>query len=155
MNEFLFARILHVLAVVVWIGGVSMVTTVIIPSIKKMQKKETQLNSFEQIEGKFASIAKIATILTALSGFYMLYVLDAWHRYLDLSFWWLHAMTIIWLIFTLILFVLEPFLLRGLFKRFIQENQEKSLRIMQRAHWVLLLLSLITIAAGVAGSHGW
>ena len=155
MNEFLFARILHVLAVVVWIGGVSMVTTVIIPSIKKMQKKETQLNSFEQIEGKFASIAKIATILTAPSGFYMLYVLDAWHRYLDLSFWWLHAMTIIWLIFTLILFVLEPFLLRGLFKRFIQENQEKSLRIMQRAHWVLLLLSLITIAAGVAGSHGW
>ena len=31
MNEFAFARVLHVLGVVLWIGGVAMVTTVLLP----------------------------------------------------------------------------------------------------------------------------
>ncbi len=37
MEYFTLARIIHVLAVVLWIGGVAMVTTVIIPSIKKLK----------------------------------------------------------------------------------------------------------------------
>jgi len=32
---FSLARIIHVLCVIIWIGGVAMVTTIIIPGIKK------------------------------------------------------------------------------------------------------------------------
>lgn len=155
METFTLARAIHILSVVIWIGGVSMVTTVIIPSIKRLENKEDKINTFERIEGNFAFQAKLTTILTAVSGFYMLYELNAWDRYLDLSYWWIHAMTLVWLIFTVILFVLEPYYLHKIFRKYTTDNPEKAFRIIQRAHWVLLTISLITIFGSVAGSHGW
>lgn len=155
MEEYTIARVIHILGVIVWIGGVSMVTTVIIPAIKRMKSKEDQIESFEQIEGKFAFQAKIATVLTGLSGFYMIYYLDAWERYLDYRFWWMHAMTIIWLIFTVILFILEPYVLHKLFKKHATKNPVRTFRIMHRMHIILLILSLIATIGAVAGSHGW
>ena len=86
MEQFTLARVIHVLTVVLWIGGVAMVTTVLIPAIKKMTSKEDQIKTFETIQGKFAIQAKITTLLTGLSGFYMLYEMDAWNRYLDLRY---------------------------------------------------------------------
>lgn len=155
MEYFTLARVIHVVAVVLWIGGVAMVTTVLIPAIKKLSSKEDQIRTFEQIEGRFALQAKITTVITALSGFYMLYELNAWNRYLDYRFWWLHAMTLTWLLFTVVLFVLEPLVLHKVFKKYAQQNPEKTFKIMHRMHWILLTLSLITIAGAVAGSHGW
>jgi len=65
------ARVIHVIAVMLWIGGVAMVTTVLIPAIKKLRSKEDQIKTFEQIENKFAFQAKITILLTGLTGFYM------------------------------------------------------------------------------------
>ena len=155
MEDVTLARVIHIVAVVLWIGGVAMVTTVILPAVKKMKTKEDQLKTFEEIEGRFALQAKITTLLTGISGFYMLYKLDAWNRYLDYRFWWIHAMTLVWLLFTLILFVLEPFILHKLFKKYVAEKPAKAFHIVHRAHWILLLLSLLTIIGAVAGSHGW
>lgn len=155
METYTLARVIHVLAVILWIGGVAMVTTVIIPAVKRLKSKEDQIKTFEQIEGRFAIQAKITTLLTGLSGFYMLYVLDAWDRYLDYKFWWIHAMTLVWIIFTLVLYVLEPLLLHKIFKTYAEKNPKKTFAIMHRAHWFLLILSLMTTAGAVAGSHGW
>lgn len=152
---FTLARVVHVLAVVLWIGGVAMVTTVIIPAIRRMASGEEQLKTFEQIEGRFALQARITTLITGASGFLMLYLLDGWDRYLDYRFWWIHAMTLIWVIFSLILYVLEPFVLHKVLKIYAVNDPEGTFRKMHRAHWVLLLLSLITTAGAVAGSHGW
>jgi hypothetical protein len=52
----------------------------------------------------------------------MVHGLDAWGRYLDLSFWWVHLMTLVWLIFTLVLFVLEPLFLHRWFRTFAQRD---------------------------------
>ncbi|MBD81003.1 MAG: hypothetical protein CL840_18945 [Crocinitomicaceae bacterium] len=155
MNDFALARVMHVLAVVLWIGGVAMVTTVIIPAIKKLASKEDQIKTFEQIEGRFALQAKVTTLLTGISGFYMLYVMDAWGRYLDFKYWWIHAMTLVWVLFTVVLFILEPLVLHKLFKTYAEKNPAKTFAIMHRAHWALLLLSLLTVAGTVAGCHGW
>lgn len=155
METYTFARIIHIVAVIVWIGGVSMVTTVLIPAIKRMRSKEEQIETFEKIEGRFAFQAKFATVLTVLSGIYMIEVLDAWDRYLDYRFWWMHAMTIIWFLFTVVLFILEPLVLHKAFKKYADENPEKTFKIMHRAHIILLTLSLITTAGAMAGSHGW
>jgi uncharacterized membrane protein len=152
---FTLARILHVLAVVLWIGGVAMVTTVLIPAIKKLASKEDQIQTFEQIEGRFALQAKITTLITGITGFYMLYELNAWDRYFDYRFWWIHAMTLVWLIFSFILYILEPLVLHKAFKMYANKNPEKTFQIMHRIHWILLLISLITTAGAVAGSHGW
>ena len=155
METFSFARVIHVIAVILWIGGVAMVTTVLIPAIKKLKSKEEQIRTFEQIEGRFALHAKITTLITGLTGFYMIYELDAWDRYLDYRFWWIHAMTLIWILFSLILYVLEPLLLHKIFKRFAEQNPARTFSFLHRVHWILLLLSLLTTAGAVAGSHGW
>lgn len=155
MDYLNLARVLHILAIVLWIGGVAMVTTVILPAIKKMKSKEEQIETFEKIEGRFALQAKITTLITGLSGFYMIYTLDAWDRYLDFKFWWIHAMTLVWVIFTVVLYILEPFVLKKLFKKYALQNPEKTFIFIQRFHWILLILSLITTAGAVAGSHGW
>jgi uncharacterized membrane protein len=155
MEEYTLARVIHVVAVILWIGGVSMVTTVIIPAVKKMKSKEEQMDSFENIEGRFSIQAKITTLLAGLSGFYMMWHMNLWHRYLDLQFWWIHLMTLVWLIFTIILFVLEPFVLHKVFRKYASANPGRTFRIMHRAHWVLLILSIIATIGAVAGSHGW
>ncbi len=155
MEYFTLARVIHVICVILWIGGVSMVTTVIIPAVKGMKSKEDQIKTFEQIEGRFAIQAKITTVLTGLSGFYMLYVLDGWDRYFDYQYWWIHTMTLVWILFTLVLYVLEPFILHKLFKKYAEENPSKTFSFIHKVHWFLLILSLITTAGAVAGSHGW
>ena len=155
MEYFTLARVIHIIAVVLWIGGVSMVTTVLIPAIKKMKSKEEQIDTFERIEGKFALQAKVTTLLTGLTGFYMLYELNAWNRYFDYRFWWIHAMTLVWVLFSLILYVLEPMVLHKLFKKYAKENPAKTFDTIHRLHWILLIISLITTAGAIAGSHGW
>lgn len=155
MEYFTLARVVHVIAVILWIGGVAMVTTVLIPSIKRMKSKDEQIDTFERIEGRFAIQAKITTFLTGLSGLYMLYYLDAWDRYLDYRFWWIHLMTIVWLLFSVVLYILEPYVLHKLFRKHAVKNPEKTFRLMHKMHWMLLILSLIATAGAVAGSHGW
>lgn len=155
IEYFSLARVLHVLAVVIWIGGVAMVTTVILPAVKNLKCKDEQIETFERLEGRFSKQAKISTIVAAITGFYMLEVLNAWDRLLDLKNWWLHAMIVVWLIFSIILFVLEPFFLHKIFRRYANKNPGKVFSIIHRAHWVLLILSLVTVFGAVAGSHGW
>ena len=54
-SQFIFARALHVIGVLFWIGGVAFVTTVLIPSLKKLTNTQNRLELFEQLEGKFGT----------------------------------------------------------------------------------------------------
>jgi uncharacterized membrane protein len=155
MESFVLARVIHVLGVVLWIGGVAMVTMSILPAVRKIEPKEEQFLLFERIESRFARHAQVLTLLTGLSGFYMLYYLDAWSRYTQLRFWWIHAMTLIWVIFSLVLFVFEPLFLHRLVREKAARDPVRTLATVHRMHWLLLLLSLITTAGATAGSHGW
>jgi uncharacterized membrane protein len=120
-----------------------------------MKSSENPIELFEKIESKFGLQAKIATVLTGASGFYMLYYIEAWERYSDPKFWSLYAMTIIWAIFTIVLFVLEPLVLHRLYKEKGAENPVKTLAVVHRFHVILLALSLLTVAGAVASSHNW
>ena len=154
MDDFVLARVIHVLSVVLWIGGVAFVTLVLLPGMKTVQPPSAWPEQFERLEGRFSWQARLTTILTGASGFYMLHVLDAWERFSDPSYWWLYAMSAIRVIFTLILFVVEPLVLHKWFKRRAKTHPESTLVWVQRLHRVLLLASLITVAGAVAGVHG-
>lgn len=156
MDEFVFARVLHVLGVVLWMGGVAMVTTVLLPTLARMQSATEAIVFFEQFKRRFAAQARFSTLFVGLTGFYMVYVLDAWHRFTQWQYWWMHTMVLIWLLFSVMLFVMEPRGRRRQTNASVQKNvsAETFVRI-QRKHLVLLMLSLLTIAGAVAGSHGW
>jgi uncharacterized membrane protein len=155
METYTLARIIHILSVIVWIGGVSMVTTVVIPTLRNIDSKEERFKVFKRVEKRFQFQAKIATTLTMLSGLYMLYYLDAWGRFADASYWWIYAMIIVWFIFSMILFVIEPYVVHKRFKQMVEKYPDKTFKVMQRMHWILLIISIITIIGSVAGSHGW
>ncbi len=157
MDDLVFARVLHVLGVVLWIGGVAMVTTVLLPNLMRMQSLSDAMVFFRQFRRRFAAQARFYTLLVGVSGFYMVYQLDAWQRFMQWQYWWMHAMVAIWLLFSVMLFVMEP--------RNRRQQAEgasmpasisaETLANIQRKHMFLLILSLITIAGAVAGSHGW
>ena len=155
MDEAAIARAVHVAAVVVWIGGVSMATTVVLPLVRRERKPiEAKLALFESVERRFVWQARIATLLVALSGFYMVYRYDLWSRFTSAEYWWMHAMVLVWLLFTLLLFVGEPLIVHRLVHKRVLAGDESVFRILHGAHWVLLVLSLVTVLAAVAGSHG-
>jgi uncharacterized membrane protein len=154
MQSYVFARIIHVICIVLWIGGVAMITMVVLPSLRDVSP-ERRLQVFESIESRFSLQAKLTVILAAISGFYMVYVTDTWNRYLQIRFWWLHAMTAIWLIFIILLFVLEPLFLHRWFRERAATDSEGTFRLIRRMHWLLLCLSFLTIAGAVSGAHGW
>lgn len=155
MYDLAVARILHILSIVLWIGGVAFVTLTVLPAVRKFKSIVERIEFFEKVEHKFAKQSRITTLLTGITGFYMVFKLNACDRFLDVSFWWMHTMVLVWLIFTLLLFVLEPLFLHKKMREKAEKNPEKTLRNIFRMHIILLLLSLITIIGAVAGSHGW
>ncbi len=155
MEDFFLARALHVAAVVLWIGGVAFVTAVLLPAVRTFREPAEQVAFFEKVEGAFGRQARVTTLLTGLSGFYLVHTLGAWSRFADMHYWWMHAMVLVWAVFTLMLFVLEPLWLHRWFEARARRDPEGTFAIITRMHWVLLALSMITIAGAVAGSHGW
>ena len=64
-------------------------------------------------------------------------------------------MVLLYLIFTAMLFALEPVVLRRRLERRAAHDTIDTQRTVLHMHRVLLTASLITIAGAVAGSHGW
>lgn len=155
MDDIALARALHVVAVVIWIGGVSMVTTVVFPGLLRGALGPDRLLAFQAIERRFKWQARAAIIVVGLSGFYIIYRLDLWDRFQTVDFWWMHAMVCLWLLFAFMLFIAEPFILHRYIHRWAKTDPDMTFRRMSRAHWIVLGLSLATVFAAVAGGHGW
>lgn len=153
-DDIAVARALHVLAVVHWIGGVTMVTLVLLPGLMRHAAPADRLGLFEMIEGRFAAQAKFSTIVAGGTGFYMTHRLAAWDRLLDPGFWWMHLMVLVWAIFTIVLFVAEPWFLHRWFHQRASHDPDGTFRLVLRLHGLLLMLSLAAVAGAVLGSHG-
>jgi uncharacterized membrane protein len=154
MTDLAFARALHVLGVVLWIGGVAMVTTVLLPAARRAPAGADPVRFFEEVERRFAAQARWTTLVVGASGFYLVERLELWARFASLHYWWMHAMAALWAVFTLMLFILEPLFLHEWFAARARQAPERTLRLIARYHALLLALSLITIAGAAAGSHG-
>lgn len=155
MDDVILARVLHVLGVVIWIGGVSMVTTVVLPAVRRGDLGADRLHAFEEIERRFVWQARVAILVVGATGFYMAARLDLWDRFRSIEFWWMHAMVMVWLLFTVGLFVVEPLLIQSRLHRWAALDPAKTFAWLNGIHWGLLVLSLGTIGGAVAGAQGW
>ena len=151
----ILTRVVHVLGVVIWIGGVGFVTAVLIPAMLTFDDPIRRAEIFEQLENRFAMIARATTLLVGASGLFMVAQYDLWVRFASMKYWWMHAMTLVWLIFSVMLFVAEPLFLHRKFSEQLRRHPERTLTRIQRAHWLLFVLSLIAVAGAVAGAHGY
>jgi uncharacterized membrane protein len=155
MDGVVLARALHVLGVVIWIGGVAMVTTIVLPAVRRGDLGRDRLKAFEALERRFSWQARLSVIVVGLTGLYMTARLDAWERFASVQFWWMHAMVCLWLIFAFILFIAEPLVLHRRLPDAAEKAPEAVFAWLSRAHWILLALGLVTILGAVAGSQGW
>ena len=87
MDDLTLARALHVLAVVLWIGGVVFVTTVLLPAVRDLHAPAERVIFFETVERRFGRQAHVTTVLAGLSGFYMVVRLGLWDRFLSVGYW--------------------------------------------------------------------
>jgi uncharacterized membrane protein len=156
MDDVILARALHVLGVVIWIGGVAMATMVVLPAVRRGDLGPDRMRGFQAIEHRFIWIARTAVLVVGLSGLYMIIRLGIWDRFqMAATYWWMYAMVIVWSMFAFVLFIGEPFILHRFFPRWAREQPDAAFAALHRVHWVLLGLSIITILGAVAGVHGW
>ena len=148
------ARIIHVLSVVLWIGGVGFVTTVLFPAVRRAHAPQDRLAAFLRFEEGFSWQARISVALAGLSGLYMAARLDAWSRFATPGGWWLDAMAALWAVFALMLYVIEPLALHRLEQTVADDASGARFDRMEWCHRIMLALSLITVLAAVGGAHG-
>ncbi|MFA6220496.1 MAG: DUF4149 domain-containing protein [Erythrobacter sp.] len=152
MDDFTLARVVHVVSIVGWIGGVWFVTFVVMPAIARSEAPDDRLHAFHKIEQCFSVQAKVWVLLAGASGFWMTWRGNMWWRFAEPAYWWMLAMFALWLLFFLMLFVAEPLVLH----RRMDESPtpEREFRLMVRTHRILSVFALITTLGAMAGAHG-
>ena len=155
IDDLTLARVLHILGIVVWIGGVSMATTVALPAVRRGALGTDRLAAFQAFEKRFVWQARAAVLLVGLSGLYMIDRLNLWGRFAEGRFWWMHAMIVTWSLFFLVLFIGEPLVLHRFFPPWARRDPERAFAALHRVHVLLLMLAMVTIVGAMAGSHGW
>ena len=147
------ARALHVLFVAHWIGGVSFVTLVALPLARAAADPRKGWALFESIESRFSAQVRWTIPLAGATGLWVTWRLELWPRFQDPAFWWMTAMVLVWTLFMIAVFVIEPFAHRRL-EAEAARDPEGVMRRLYRVHLVLLAAAAITIVGAVAGSRG-
>jgi uncharacterized membrane protein len=154
MNDVIFARALHVLAVIHWIGGLGFVTLIVLPLAASRPNRMEGLTLFADVERRFSAQLRFSIPLAGAAGLWMTYRMDVWDRFADPHFWWMSAMLGLWLFFMAMIFLIEP-LLHERFERKAGEDPDSAFRRLIAMHVVLLALTALTALGAVAGAQGF
>jgi len=147
MLKFDILLAVHVLAVVWWVGGVAMVTATLLPIFNRLPPPE-RIQRIRQLEARFVNQARVAVVLAGITGFWMLGLTGGFARLRFAYGWWIDLMLLVWVLFTVMLFVAEPLRLPARLGLVHKPGAFLAL------HAVLLGLALAAIFCGVIGARG-
>jgi len=108
---------------------------------------------FEAIERRFAAQVRFSIPLTGATGLWMTWRLDLWGLFAEPAAWWMDAMVLLWALFMVIVFVVEPLAHRRVAAMAAEDPAALLLRL-SRVHRVLLAAGIVTIFGAVAGANG-
>ena len=150
--------IIHVLAVILWIGGLAFVTILIFPSLYKMQEALQKVLFFQRIEHRFAPLARIYSATVGITGIVML-VHTGWYKLLFTGEGlFLTIMFLIWVFWIVMLFGLEPLVIKKMLESMAKSGDKMEIdsvfKRMNVMHWVLLFVSMVAAASGIMFAHG-
>jgi hypothetical protein len=143
-------RAIHIVSVVVWLGGVGFVTTTLLPVIRRDWPEDEQSEIFARFARRFAGQARATVGLAGLSGLWLAYRLGYLSRRGFELPWWLVAMALVWAAFSAMLY-LRPALTAALSR--LTARKPRTLASVELVHRFLLAASLFTIAAAIVGVH--
>src|SRR3546814_5818799 len=107
------------------------------PSIRRNNPPDARLSAFHRVEQSFAWQARLWVALAGVSGFWMIHRADLWDRFADLHYWWMHAMLCLWLVFALMLYIVEPLFLH---RRMRSEEHTSELQSLMRISYAVFCL---------------
>ena len=141
--------IIHLLSIVLWIGGLAFVTVVVFPTIKGIEDPIAQVKVFLSVEKKFAALARIYVVIAGITGLTLFFRKGGfeWFRSSPAVHGMLIYKFVLWIIFVIALFGAEKRLMGVLISQ--QSTPEKVFRIMGIMHWVMLFLTGLAIVFGV------
>ncbi|MEO5361294.1 MAG: hypothetical protein H7843_12755 [Nitrospirota bacterium] len=142
----------HIVSVVVWIGGVVFVTIVVFPIIMRMEDSMEKVMFFQGTERRFASIAKVSVVVAGVTGVLLLQLEQRWGELFTWAGIGPTVMLLLWAMFVFIL-LFESSIFNFLFGGTAQHDTKKIFRILTTAHWVVMLVSLMVIAIGIYANH--
>jgi len=143
----------HVVAVVLWIGGVGFVTVVVFPMLMRMEDSLEAVLAFQRFEKKFSLHAKIYLWVTGVTGVLLLYLTGKYHILFRAETLGINVMMASWLFYFLVL-TFEKRIFGRLFGRAKEIDTKKVFRLLNAFHWMILGLSLLAVFVGVWQGHG-
>jgi len=144
---------IHVLGVVIWIGGVAFVTMIVFPMLIKMENSLEKVLFFQGIEHRFARIAKSSLAVVGLTGGGLLYENGEWRILFTMDGIGPTLMLVVWTFYLLVL-LFEGKIFRMIFGGKAGQDTNKVFALLSGFHWVVLGLSLLAIGVGVWAGHG-
>ena len=143
----------HVIGVVVWIGGVAFVTMIVFPMLTRMEDSFEKVLFFQGIEHRFARIAKSSVAVVGLTGGWLLYITGEWRTLLSMVGIGPTLMILVWSLYLFVL-LFEGRIFKMIFGDRSQQDTGKIFSLLSRFHWVVLGLSLLAVGVGVWAGHG-
>ncbi|MEW6409968.1 MAG: hypothetical protein AB1488_07630 [Nitrospirota bacterium] len=139
--------IIHLLSVVLWIGGVGFATMVVFPAIQRIENPIAKVQVFLGVEQRFSKLAKIYVIIAGITGLMLFFRRGGLETFVGIYHLMLAFKVIVWLTFFILLFGAEKHLMKILVSQ--QTAPEKAFRRLSIFHWFMLILSGVAIAFGV------
>jgi len=94
---------MHVVTVLLWIGGVSFVTIIIFPMLVRMGDSLEKVLMFQSVENVFVRLARYYVVVVGITGFLLLYLTDQFSKLFTMETLGITFMLIVWGLYSFIL----------------------------------------------------
>jgi len=158
MPLFYLMHIVHLLTVILWIGGLAFVTIIVLPMAIRTPDALQKVLTFQRVERGFAKLARVYNLVTGISGLIMMFLMG-WQKVLftraglPLTF-----MFLIWVFWFIMLFGLEPIVIKKMLENLAKSGNKMDIdtvfKRMNRLHWFMVIISLAASVAGALVAHG-
>ncbi len=138
---------LHVLSVVIWIGGVAFVTAIVLPVLTRMEDSMAKVSFFIGFEKRFQLLAKILVVIVGATGIILFFHRGGFVSLNQEETLLLGYKFFIWLFYFALLFGAEKRLIATLISP--KTPPDRAFRRLSVFHWVVLILSLIAVVGGI------
>lgn len=151
-------HIIHLLTVILWIGGLAFVTIIVLPMAIKTPDALQKVLMFQRVEHRFAKLARIYNLIVGISGFIMLFITGWYGLLFTRAGIALTVMTMIWVFWFIMLFGLEPLIIKKMLDQMAKSGAKMDIDgifgRLNKMHWLMVAVSLAAAAAGALVAHG-
>jgi uncharacterized membrane protein len=144
--------IIHVVCVIVWIGGVTFVTVVIFPMMYRTEGSLEKALLFQGVEHRFSAIVKWLIALVGVTGVWLLAEKYGFGVLSTGRGFGIVLMIFAWAFYTGVL-LSERKIFGKIFADPAKTDMNRALKLINAMHWFLLVVSYSAVAGGIWFGH--